>query len=350
MFKQYQSWLVLLTTLLIIGCTPANNNQPNSQAKKLTGNAIGTTYSIIYLDSNNQLSTEQLEKKFNQLIDAANQSMSTYHPDSEISAFNKSQSTEAVKASQTLRKVVAEGIRLHQITDGALDITLKPVSALWGFGPDKIPHTIPSEQVLKQVKAQTGVDKLIIDQQTLAKTVPDLEIDLNTIGKGYLVDQTAQLLEQFKIDNYLVEIGGEMRLKGRNDKALPWKIGVINPTGGTPKAQLAVYPGNNGVATSGDYYQYFEQDGKRYSHILNPVTGYPISHNLASVTVLHPQAMTADGLATAIMVLGADKGLALAEKHNWPIYLIIRQNDKFITKMSSAFKSHLSVEKIGQSL
>lgn len=342
--------LVIFSTLLLTACNPASNNNAIGKATKLKGEAIGTTYSIIYLDPQEQLDSKTLKVEFNKLVNDANQSMSTYHPNSEISTFNKSKSTEPVNASKSLLKVVGEGIRLHQMTNGALDITLKPLSSMWGFGPNGIPHTVPSENELIAVKRKTGVDKITITGKMISKSVTALQIDLNTIGKGFLVDQTAELLEQYDIDNYLVEIGGEMRLKGLNDRSTPWKIGVVNPTEGAPKSQRTVYPGNNGVATSGDYYQYFEKDGKRYSHILNPVTGKPIDHNLASVTVLHPSAMTADGLATAIMVLGAEKGLALAEKENIPIYLIIRDNNKFVSKMSSAFKVHLSAEEIVKTL
>jgi thiamine biosynthesis lipoprotein len=349
--KQIKFWplAVIVASLILVGCSQPQQ-QSTTEEKRLQGQAIGTTYSIIFLEGGESLSTEQLEKEFNGLIDAANKSMSTYHKSSEISVFNRMKSTKPVKASETLRQVVAEGIRLHELTSGSLDITLKPLSGLWGFGPNHVPHKIPSDEALAAIRAKTGVDKLVIEGEQLSKKIVDLEVDLNTIGKGFLVDQTAQLLESHKINHYLVEIGGEMRIKGYNGRGKPWKIGVINPISGTPKAQRAVYPGNHGVATSGDYYQYFEENGVRYSHILAPATGRPISHNLASVTVFHPSAMTADGLATAIMVMGAEKGLALAKKHNFAIYLIIRDGDKFISKMSSAFEPHLSEEKITKTL
>lgn len=349
MIKQLKFWPLALAILVIAGCSQQQTDG-NTQEKKLQGQAIGTTYSIIYLDSDKPLSTEQLGSEFNALIDAANQSMSTYHKTSEITKFNQMKSTDPVKASQTFRKVVAEGIRLNEFTSGSLDITLKPLSGLWGFGPNHVPHKIPTDAALAEVRAKTGVNNLVIDGEMLSKKIVDLEVDLNTIGKGFLVDQTAQLLESHNIKHYLVEIGGEMRLRGHNGKNQPWKIGVINPAGGTPKAQRAVYPGNNGAATSGDYYQYFEENGVRYSHILDPVTGRPISHNLASVTVFHPSSMTADGLATAIMVMGADKGLALAEKHKIAIYLIIRDGDKFVSKMSTVFEPHLSAQTISKGL
>ncbi len=353
MIKQIKFWplavIVIVTSLILVGCSQGQQQSP-TQEKRLQGQAIGTTYSIIFLEGEESLSTEQLEKEFNDLIDAANKSMSTYHKSSEISVFNRMKSTEPVNSSQSVRKVVAEGIRLHELTSGSLDITLKPLSGLWGFGPNHVPHKIPSDEALAAVKAKTGVDKLVIEGEQLSKKIVDLEVDLNTIGKGFLVDQTAQLLESHKINHYLVEIGGEMRIKGHNGRSKPWKIGVINPISGTPKAQRAVYPGNNGVATSGDYYQYFEENGVRYSHILDPATGRPISHNLASVTVFHPSSMTADGLATAIMVMGAEKGLALAQKHDFAIYLIIRDGDKFVSKMSAAFKPHLSEETMTKSV
>jgi thiamine biosynthesis lipoprotein len=347
--KSIKFWPVLLVTLLIVSCTQPQDGTITEQ-KHLQGQAIGTTYSIIYLDGLEPLSVKKLESQFNQLLDAANQSMSTYHKVSEISKFNQMQSTNAIKSSATLRKVIAEGIRLHKFTKGSLDITLKPLSRLWGFGPNSVPHKIPSDEALLAVKAKSGVDKLVLKGDMLSKKIETLEIDLNTIGKGFLVDQTAQLLQTHGINNYMVEIGGEMRIKGHNRKGKPWKIGVISPIGGEPKAQRAVYPGNNGLATSGDYYQYFEENGVRYSHILDPSTGRPISHNLASVTVLHPSSMTADGLATAIMVMGAEKGLALAEANNIPIYLIIRDGNQFIIKMSQAFEPHLSEDTIAAQL
>lgn len=352
MLKSFKLWPVLLVFLLIQGCSEQKtDNAPLVyEQHKLEGQALGSTYSIVYLDQQKVLASAKLEKEFNALINAANQSMSTYHRTSEISNFNRMDSSDPVVASDTFRKVVIEGIRLNKMTEGSLDITLKPLSAIWGFGPDKKPHTIPTDAAIAAVKAKTGVDKLTLTDTTIAKAIPQLEIDLNTIGKGFLVDQTAELLESYSINNYLIEIGGEMRLKGFNGRNKPWRICVVNPIGGTPKAQKAVYPGNSGVATSGDYYQYFEEDGVRYSHILNPQTGRPIAHKLASVTVLHPSAMTADGLATAIMVMGSDKGLALAEKHNFAIYLIIRDGNRFISKMSSAFKPHLVEQEIAKQL
>lgn len=341
----------MFTMLAVAGCSKQpGQNQMMYEQKSLEGQAIGTTYSIIYLDGETPLAPTRLEKEFNALINSANESMSTYHRNSEISKFNRMQSTEPMNASETLRKVVLEGVRLHEMTDGALDITLKPLSGIWGFGPDKKPHTIPSNSAIAAVKAKTGVDKIQLTDSTIAKTIPELELDLNTIGKGFLVDQTAELLESHGIKNYLVEIGGEGRIKGHNGRGKPWRLGVIDPAGGKPRSQVAVYPGNIGLATSGDYYQYFEEDGKRYSHILNPQTGKPIDHKLASVTVFHPSSMTADGLATAILVMGADKGLALAEKHNIPIYLIIRDGDKFVSKMSSAFKPHMSENEVAKML
>ncbi len=349
MRKPLLLWPLLLSYLLLSGCSPQSEQSAYLyEQKKLEGQAIGTTYTIIYLDGDKPLEPTQLEQEFNVLLNNANQSMSTYHRNSEISAFNRLLSAEPMNASPTLLKVVQEGIRLNEMTDGALDITLKPLSAIWGFGPDKKPHTIPSQSAIEAVLAKTGVDKLTLTTTTIAKSVPDLELDLNTIGKGFLVDETAQLLERHNITNYMVEIGGEMRTKGHNGRGTPWRIGVVNPTGGVPKAQRAVYPGNNGIATSGDYYQYFEENGVRYSHILDPSTGKPIGHKLASVTVFHPSSMTADGLATAIMVMGAEKGLALAKKHNLAIYLIIRDGDKFVSKMSPAFEPYLDADKVAK--
>jgi len=305
---------------------------------------MGTIYNITYLSPEKPLKGD-LSQQLNTLFEQANQSMSTYHKTSEISKFNQSSSTEPVVVSTDLRKVIVEGIRLHQLTAGSLDITLKPLSSLWGFGPEGQPHMIPSGVALTEVREIVGVEKLTINGNKMAKTHPALKVDLNTIGKGYVVDLVAELLESQSISHYMVEIGGEMRLKGHNGMGVLWRVGVIKPVRNELKAQQEIYPGNNGLATAGDYYQYFEQDGQRFSHILDPVTGKPINHNLASVTVIHPSSMTADGLSTSLMVMGDIKGLEFAEKHQIAAYMIIREGDKFVSKMSSAFIPYLSKEK-----
>ncbi|NQZ88519.1 MAG: FAD:protein FMN transferase [Colwellia sp.] len=305
---------------------------------------MGTIYNITYLPPEKPLKGD-LRQQLTKLFEQANQSMSTYHNTSEISKFNQSSSTESITISADLRKVVVEGIRLHQLTSGSLDITLKPLSALWGFGPEGRPHMIPSDEALTEVRKFVGVDKLTINGNQMAKKHPSLKVDLNTIGKGYVVDLVAELLESHTINNYMVEIGGEMRLKGHNGFGSLWRVGVIKPDSNERKAKQEIYPGDNAVATSGDYYQYFEQDGQRFSHIIDPVTGKPINHNLASVTVIHPSSMTADGLSTGLLVMGEKKGLEFAEKHHIATYMIIRKGDRFVSKMSTAFNTYLSKEK-----
>jgi thiamine biosynthesis lipoprotein len=331
---------ILLVLSLLTACSPSKIVKKTH----LTGLAIGTIYNITYLPPEKPLKGD-LSQQLTKLIEQANQSMSTYHNTSEISKFNQSLSTEPVSVSTDLRKVVLEGIRLHHLTSGSLDITLKPLSALWGFGPEGRPHMVPSDEALTEVRKIVGVEKLTINGNKMAKKNPSLSVDLNTIGKGYVVDLVAELLESNAISNYMVEIGGEMRLKGHNGKGSLWRVGVIKPVNNERKAQQEVYPGNNGLATAGDYYQYFEQDGQRFSHILDPVTGKPINHNLASVTVIHPSSMTADGLSTGLMVMGDKKGLVFAEKNQIAAYMIIREGDKFVSKMSTAFNTYLSPEK-----
>lgn len=316
----------------------------NINEVRLQGLAIGTIYNIAYLPPESPLKGN-LNQQLAELFEQANQSMSTYHDTSEISKFNQLSSTEPVVVSEDLRKVMAEGIRLHKLTLGSLDITLKPLSALWGFGPEGKPHTIPTDEALLDVREIVGADKLTINGNQMAKKHPLITVDLNTIGKGYVVDLVAELLESHAINNYMIEIGGEMRLKGQNVNEGLWRVGVLKPVSNERKAKLEVYPGDNGLATAGDYYQYFEQDGKRFSHIIDPVTGKPVSHNLASVTVIHPSSMTADGLSTGLLVMGEKVGLAFAEKHQIAVYMIIRDGDKFISKMSTAFKTYLSPKK-----
>jgi thiamine biosynthesis lipoprotein len=182
------------------------------------------------------------------------------------------------------------------------------------------------------------LNKLTIEGLALRKSIAELEIDLSSVAKGYGVDQVARLLEDKKLVNYLVEVGGEMRIAGKKTDGSDWHVAIEKPVIGQRSVELIVAPKGNGLATSGDYRNYFEQDGIRYSHTIDATTGKPIIHTLASVTVIHPSAMTADGLATAINVMGPDKGFAMARQNNLAVYLIVKTADGFKAHYTDQFK------------
>ncbi|OOF59495.1 FAD:protein FMN transferase [Rodentibacter myodis] len=329
--------------LLFVFTLSACNKEP--EVITLSGKTMGTTYHVKYInDGSVNEKTQKVYDEIELVLKDVNTKMSTYIKDSELSRFNQNtQINTPIKISQDLAKVLAEAIRLNKITEGSLDITVGPVVNLWGFGPEKRPERQPTAEQLAERQAWVGIDKITLDLNgkvpTLSKSVPQVYIDLSSIAKGFGVDQVADKLEQLNIQRYMVEIGGEIRAKGKNIKGKPWQIAIEKPTMTNERAVNNVIGLNDmAMATSGDYRIYFEENGKRFAHEIDPKTGYPIQHHLASITVLAPTSMTADGLSTGLFVLGEEKALEVAEKNDLAIYLIIKTADGFETKMSSAFK------------
>jgi thiamine biosynthesis lipoprotein len=214
---------------------------------------------------------------------------------------------------------------------------------LWGFGPDKKPTKRPSDEALAAMVAKIGVDKLELTDAGLMKTIDGLELSFSATAKGYGIDKVAQVIESHGFTNYMVEIGGELRVSGIKPNNITWKIAIEQPDAepGVRKVHKVIEPGTNGIATSGDYRIFYEMDGVTYSHLIDPVTGMPSRHDLVSVTVLHPSAMTADGLATAITVMGMEKAQKYAEEHDLPVYLIGKSDNGLVTYSSPAFKPYL---------
>jgi len=325
-------WLALMGLAFFVSCTPA------PQQISVSGETMGTTYHIRYVTANPNHSPERVKEKVDAVLEQVNSQMSTYDPNSELSLFNQRKTTEPVVISRSLETVVRRALEIGEETDGLLDVTVGPLVNLWGFGPLGRPEQVPTEQQLLEVRDQVGYQYLTVENHQLTKAVPDLYVDLSTIAKGYGVDRVAILLEQMEIRNYLVEIGGEMRMRGTKPGEQPWRIAVEQPVTLDRAVQRIIEPGNNAVATSGDYRNYFEEDGVRYSHIIDPRTGYPIQHNLVSVTVISETCMDADAYATALTVMGAEKALEFANQKGLAVLLVTRENDQYKEYTSTAFK------------
>ncbi|MFQ3237080.1 MAG: thiamine biosynthesis lipoprotein [Paraglaciecola sp.] len=325
----------LLAACLIAGCSEA------PKEIHLFGQTMGTTYNVKFV-SVAGIKTDTLQQEIDVLLVEINKLMSTYDPNSELSQFNQWQSTKPFKLSVQTLKVLTEAKRLGALSGGVLDVTVGPLVNLWGFGPDAKPDKKPSAQAIAAVKAKTGLDKLILLDDGAQKTDPDLYIDLSTIGKGYGVDVIAELLEQYNLTNYLVEIGGEMRVAGHKVTAEQWRIAVEKPISSERSVQEIISIGSNAIATSGDYRNYFEEQGVRYSHLIDPRTGSPISHNLVAVTVIHPSSMTADGLATALIVMGKEAALALAQQNALAVLLITKENGEFKEYTTAEFRPYIN--------
>nr|WP_275124923.1 FAD:protein FMN transferase [Vibrio fluvialis] len=335
--KQVKTWLVALASLLLLaGC-----EQPPQQVH-LSGPTMGTSYNIKYLQQDGLPSSDELHKEIDRLLEEVNDQMSTYRKDSELSRFNQYQGIDPFEVSNQTATVVREAIRLNGLTEGALDVTVGPLVNLWGFGPEARPEVVPTDAELAERKANTGIHHLSVEGNKLSKDLPHLYVDLSTIAKGWGVDVVANYIESQGIHNYMVEVGGEIRLKGLNRDGVPWRIAVEKPTVDERSIQEIIEPGDMAIATSGDYRNYFERDGVRYSHIINPQTGRPIHNRVVSVTVLDKSCMTADGLATGLMVLGDEKGIEIAEQNHIPVFMIVKTDDGFKEIASSAFKPYLN--------
>ncbi|ARC92978.1 FAD:protein FMN transferase ApbE [Vibrio coralliilyticus] len=332
-----KKWLVAFASLLVLaGC-----EKPVEQIH-LSGPTMGTTYNIKYIESEGIPSPEALQKEVDRLLEEVNDQMSTYRKDSELSRFNQNQTSTPFEVSPQTATVVKEAIRLNGLTLGALDVTVGPLVNLWGFGPEARPEVVPTDEELAARKANTGIQHLTVKGNLLTKDIPNLYVDLSTIAKGWGVDVVADYIQSQGIQNYMVEVGGEMRLKGINREGVKWRIAIEKPSADERAVQEIIEPGDMAVATSGDYRIYFERDGVRYSHIINPQTGKPIRHKVVSVTVLDKSSMTADGLATGLMVLGEEQGMKIANENNIPVFMIVKTEDGFKEMASEAYKPFMN--------
>jgi len=332
-----KKWLVVFASLLVLaGC------EKSVEQVHLTGPTMGTTYNVKYIEQEGIPSAQVLQTEIDRLLEQVNDQMSTYRKDSELSRFNQHQTSEPFEVSSQTATVVKEAMRLNGLTLGALDVTVGPLVNLWGFGPEARPDVVPTDEELAARKANIGIEHLSIDGNTLSKDIPNLYVDLSTIAKGWGVDVVADYLQAEGINNYMVEVGGEMRLKGLNREGIAWRIAIEKPTVNERNIQEIIEPGDMAVATSGDYRNYFESDGVRYSHIIDPKTGKPINHKVVSVTVLDKSSMTADGLATGLMVLGEERGMRIANENNIPVFMIVKTEDGFKELASEAYKPFIN--------
>ncbi|MBL4823038.1 MAG: FAD:protein FMN transferase [Colwellia sp.] len=335
--------LIVLLSISIMACFPSNNSAKIEVL--LQGRTMGTTYNIKVVATPEHVVTLKLQEKIDALLKQVNQEMSTYIPSSEISVFNKLQSTDPIEISNGFARVLKESMRLGELSNGKLDITVGPLVNLWGFGPEQRPEKVPSDSILATTLARVGLKNLHLVGNQLSKDIPNLYIDLSTTAKGYGVDMVAELIEANGIVNYLVEIGGEMRLKGFKHTGELWAIAIekpiLDPSGEQRAVQQVIIPKDNAVATSGDYRIYFEANGERFSHIIDPASGKPINHNLVSVTVIHPSSMTADGLSTTLMVMGSEQGMKFAVHNNLAALFISKTEHGFSEQFTVKFKQYL---------
>lgn len=324
---------MLMAVLVLIGCTSENS----LQVQLFSGRALGTSYNVRFVGNESQKSG--LQKGSDRILNQINKSMSTYLPHSELNQLNEFNGSDWVSISEDFSNVIQISQNISHLSGGAFDITVGPLVDLWGFGPKGRREMIPEAAELSRIQTEIGYQALTLseDNKSIRKLRPR-QLDLSAVAKGYAVDKIADYLTSKGIESYLVEVGGEMRLKGTKPNGDKWNIAIETPDSSARGVYKVIPITDVAIATSGDYRNYFEQDGVRYSHTLDPDTGYPITHSLASVTVFTEKCADADAWATAISVLGVQPALALAEQDNLAILLIEKSGEDFIEHTSSAYK------------
>lgn len=307
---------------------------------------MGTTFNVQIVDPDDSVDSDVLKSEVQATLDNIESSMSTYLPESELSRFNALSTTDWFGVSANLCAVIEDAQALSRSSGGAFDVTVGPLVGLWGFGPDGSISAPPDAERIEELMQAVGNDKLHADCSRPAVRKDDgrLKVDLSAYAKGYGVDQVSGLLDSYGIGDYLVEIGGEVRARGSNGRNVSWSIGIEAPQRGSRSVARVVRLHDAAMATSGDYRTYFESAGSFYSHTIDPRTGYPVSHNAAAVTVVADTTAFADGMATALLVLGPDEGLKLAEQQDIAALFQLRFDNAIDERMSARFARELAAE------
>jgi FAD:protein FMN transferase len=306
----------------------------------LAGPTMGTTYTLKVTAPPASVDSARLRQTVDEVLTQIDRSMSGYRADSEVVRFNANASTQWYAVSEELAQVVQAALEVSEASSGAFDITVAPLVAAWGFGPGGVPKVLPADGQLAQISAAVGYSKLHaqLDPPALRKDIATLTIDLNGIAPGFAVDRLADRLQALKIDNFMIDIGGEIRARGRNARGEAWHIAVEQPV----DMQRAPYAGlrldDAAVSTSGEYRDFYERDGRRYSHTIDPRTGRPLDREPGSVVVIAPATAQADAWATALNVLGPRDGLALARHRHLPVLFIERAGDTWASQETPEFE------------
>ncbi|MFZ3153761.1 FAD:protein FMN transferase [Pseudomonas sp.] len=298
---------------------------------------MGSTYTVKYVRSKESPSLELLKRETDAILAEVDQQMSTYRDDSAIEQFNQAPAGTCQAMPDGVLELVDAGRLLHEQSQGAFDLTLEPLLNLWGFGPKARAEKVPTAEQLAAARAQVGMQHLRRDGQQLCKAV-DVQVDFNSIAAGYAVDKIVQRFTELGVTRYMVEVTGELKAAGKKPDGQPWRIGLEAPQDGQRVAQRVLAVDGYGISTSGDYRNYFEEEGRRYSHTLDPLTGAPITHTLAAVTVVDKSTLRADGLSTVLMVMGTERGLAFAERMGIAAFFVTREGDAFVTQTTQAFE------------
>jgi FAD:protein FMN transferase len=333
----------LLLLLLVVETACGVASTPVGE--RFEGRSMGTTYEVRLGETVSESERIGVARAIEEALEDVNERMSNYLPDSEVSRFNRAEAGVPVRVSTETFEVVREASRVSALTGGAFDVTVAPLVGLWGFGAHASPRTnLPSEAEVSRARARVGYDQVVLDDDAIAltKKIDGLECDLSGIAKGYAVDRVAEALEARGHRDYMVEVGGEVRTSGKNPSDEAWHIGIERPTAsaaGAREIERVVPLSGLSMATSGDYRNVYEIGGRRYSHLIDPRTGWPKDNDLESVSVIDETCMRADALASGLLVLGPEKGFELAVAKDLTVLFLVRTDEGgIVEKATPSFK------------
>lgn len=325
------SLLIVLVLSALSGC--------GKSVERFGGPTMGSSYTVQFVPTGKSPDAAKLKTEVDAILAGLDEQFSTYRDDSVISRFNALPAGACMALPADMLKLWRYGEELSQQSGGAFDLTVEPLMNLWGFGPQSRREQVPAPADLERERARVGHQHLRLEGEQLCKDV-NAQLDFDSIVAGYAVDQVSARLAELGLTDYLVEITGELRAVGRKPDGTPWRIALEVPSGERERqVERSVAVDGFGLSTSGDYRNYFEEGGQRYSHTFDPRSGTPVRHSLAAVTVADAQALRADGLSTLLMVLGPEEGYTFAERNGLAAFFIVRQGEGFVTRATPRFEA-----------
>ncbi|MBG6285863.1 FAD:protein FMN transferase [Pseudomonas nitroreducens] len=325
------SLLIVLLVATLTGC--------GQSIERFGGPTMGSSYTVQYVPTGKAPDAAKLKAEVDTILASLDEQFSTYRDDSVVSRFNALPAGACMALPADMLKLWRYGEELSQQSGGAFDLSVEPLMNLWGFGPQSRREQVPAPADLQRERARVGHQHLRLQGEQLCKDV-DAQLDFDSIVAGYAVDQVSARLMELGLTDYLVEITGELKAVGHKPDGTPWRIALEVPSGERERqVERSVALDGFGLSTSGDYRNYFEEGGQRYSHTFDPRTGAPVRHALASVTVAEAQALRADGLSTLLMVLGPEDGYTFAERNGLAAFFIVRQGEGFVTRATPRFEA-----------
>jgi thiamine biosynthesis lipoprotein len=328
-------WLIKgAISLLLVGAVTACG--PGDGLERFGGPTMGSTYSVKYIRSPDGPDVAHVQPEVEAILAEVDQQMSTYRSDSDIERFNGLPANSCQSMPAGVLELVRVGEQLSIDSQGSYDLTVEPLLDLWGFGPQARVEQVPTPEQLALVRKRVGYGHLHIDGDQLCKDAP-VEVDFNSIAAGYAVDRISARMQALGVSSFLVEATGELKAVGKKADGSPWRVALEAPRDDEQVVEKTIELDGYGVSTSGDYRNYFEQDGRHYSHTFDALTGAPIDHALASVTVIDHSTLMADGLSTLLLILGPERGWAFAEQHKIAAFFVIRADKRFIIRSNSEF-------------